>query len=52
LCLVDTAADEGQYEMIRRLELSEEMHAAILAHCKKRGTQFFSTPFDGTGAKE
>lgn len=39
-------ADEGQFEMIRKLELSEEMHVAIVAHCKKRGIQFLSTPFD------
>lgn len=44
--MVTTAADESQYEMIRRLELSEAMHEQLIAHCKLRGIEFFSTAFD------
>ncbi len=46
-----TTTDEGQFEMIRKLELSEEMHVAIVAHCKRRGIQFLSTPFDSTSLR-
>ena len=41
-----TGADESQHAMIRRLELTREMHEALIAHCKLRGIQFFSTGFD------
>lgn len=44
--MVTTAADESQYEMIRRLELSEAMHEQLIAHCRLRGIEFFSTAFD------
>ncbi len=46
-----TTADEGQFEMIRKLELSEEMHVSIVAQCEKRGIQFLSTPFDSTSLR-
>jgi N,N'-diacetyllegionaminate synthase len=38
--------NESQYEMLRRLELSDEMHRELIAHCKVRGIGFFSTGFD------
>lgn len=41
-----TGNDEGQYEMIRALELDRAAHDAIAAHAKKRGIEFLSTPFD------
>lgn len=41
-----TDAGESQYSMIRRLELTRDMHEALMAHCKSRETQFFSTGFD------
>jgi N,N'-diacetyllegionaminate synthase len=44
--LVTTDADESQHEMIRQLELSEAMHEQLIAHCKLRGIEFFSTAFD------
>lgn len=43
---VTTAADESQYEMLRRLELTSEMHDALIAHAAQRGIEFFSTAFD------
>lgn len=39
-------ADESQYEMLRRLELSTEAHHAIAAHCRSRAIGFLSTGFD------
>jgi N-acetylneuraminate synthase len=41
-----TAADESQYEMIRKLELDEHAHDALIEHCKVCGIEFLSTPFD------
>lgn len=41
-----TDAGESQHAMIRRLELTRDMHEALIAHCKSRGIQFFSTGFD------
>ena len=44
--LETTSTSESQYEMIRKLELSREMHEELIAHCKKCGVGFFSTGFD------
>jgi N,N'-diacetyllegionaminate synthase len=41
-----TDADESQHAMIKRLELTREMHVDLIAHCKSRGIHFFSTGFD------
>ena len=41
-----TDAAESQYTMIRRLELTRDMHVALIAHCRQRGIQFSSTGFD------
>lgn len=41
-----TDADESQHAMIRRLELTREMHEALIAHCNARGIGFFSSGFD------
>lgn len=41
-----TEGAESQHAMIRRLELSREMHAELIAHCASRGIPFFSTGFD------
>jgi N,N'-diacetyllegionaminate synthase len=37
---------ESQHAMLRRLELTPDMHLALIAHCRSRGVQFFSTGFD------
>lgn len=37
---------ESQQTMLRRLELTRDMHVALIAHCKSRRIQFFSTGFD------
>ncbi len=41
-----TDAGESQHAMIRRLELTRDMHEALIAHCNLRGIRFFSTGFD------
>lgn len=37
---------ESQLEMLKKLELSEEMHDQLIDYCKKKGILFLSTPFD------
>ena len=44
--LETTSTNESQHEMIRKLELSREMHEELIVHCKKCGVGFFSTGFD------
>lgn len=41
-----TDSSQSQYEMLRRLELSAEMHKELIAHCAARNVGFFSTGFD------
>ena len=37
---------ESQYEMLKRLELSVEMHLELIEHCEHRSIRFLSTGFD------
>jgi N-acetylneuraminate synthase len=41
-----TAPAESQLEMLRRLELGEPEHRALIEHCAARGIRFLSSPFD------
>ena len=41
-----TDASESQHEMISKLELDETAHAVLISHCKSKGIEFLSTPFD------
>lgn len=41
-----TSESESQYEMLKRLELSEKAHEILLDYCKKNNILFMSTPFD------
>jgi N,N'-diacetyllegionaminate synthase len=41
-----TDADESQHAMIRKLELTRDMHKTLIGYCKSKGIQFFSTGFD------
>ena len=43
---IATGADETQHAMLQRLELSEDAHRLLIAHCAARGIGFFSTGFD------
>lgn len=46
-----TDAGESQYDMIKKLELSEEDHRSLVKHCRDRGIQFLSSPFDNASAR-
>lgn len=39
-------ADESQFEMLKKLELNEDMHFEIVECCKKHNIEFLSTAFD------
>lgn len=41
--------DDSQYNMLKRLELTEEDHNRLIDECKKRDIQFLSTAFDVDG---
>ena len=41
-----TDKKESQYEMLRRLELSPDIHRELIDHCAARNIGFFSTAFD------
>lgn len=42
----NAGSEESQYEMIRRLEISEQMHEDLWAYCAQKGIGFLSTGFD------
>src|SRR5436305_5904692 len=44
--LAATDAAESQHEMLRKLELSVDDHRRLVDHCRKRGIEFLSSPFD------
>jgi N-acetylneuraminate synthase len=41
-----TGASESQHAMLQRLELPHAAHHTLIAHAKRRGIEFLSTPFD------
>ena len=41
--------DGFQYQMLKRLELSEEDHEELILYCKTKNVKFFSTAFDVDG---
>ena len=41
-----TDAEQSQLEMLKKLELTEEMHRELVVYCKEKGVLFLSTPFD------
>jgi N-acetylneuraminate synthase len=43
-------ANESQHAMLRRLELSAEMHRDLIVQCEKEGILFMSSPFDEAAA--
>jgi N,N'-diacetyllegionaminate synthase len=38
--------DNSQYQMLKKLELSQEEHLELIGYCQQRGIHFFSTAFD------
>lgn len=43
---VTTGSEESQFQMLKKLELTPEMHWALKNHADKCGIAFISTPFD------
>lgn len=41
-----TEQSETQYEMLKKLELTEKMHVELIRYCKEKEIIFLSTPFD------
>uniref|UniRef100_UPI004047C904 N-acetylneuraminate synthase n=1 Tax=Algoriphagus sp. TaxID=1872435 RepID=UPI004047C904 len=44
--IANDGGGETQYEMIKKLELSEQDHHELVKHCDLLGIEFMSTPFD------
>lgn len=40
------AAEDSQYAMLKKLELSESQHEELITYCKQKGVRFLSTAFD------
>ncbi len=40
------AADDSQYTMLKKLELSESQHEELITYCMQKGVRFLSTAFD------
>jgi N,N'-diacetyllegionaminate synthase len=48
--VINTGVEESQFAMLKRLELTEDHHHALMQRCKERGVLFMSTPFDEESA--
>lgn len=48
--LRETDAAESQLDMLKRLELDAAAHAELMAHCRRIGIGFLSSPFDEESA--
>ena len=46
----EQTGSDDQYELLRALELSEQMHRELKNRCDSRGIEFMSTPFDEEAA--
>ncbi len=44
--LKTSSPEESHFDMLQRLEMSEEMHGALLDYCSRRDIIFLSTPYD------
>lgn len=42
----NTRDKDSQYEMLKRLEISEEMHHQLINYCESKNIKFLSTAFD------
>jgi N-acetylneuraminate synthase/N,N'-diacetyllegionaminate synthase len=42
----DTTGSGGQFEMLKKLELSDKDHHELIAYCKQQGVEFLSSAFD------
>jgi N,N'-diacetyllegionaminate synthase len=41
-----TSTDESQFDMLKKLELTHEMHIELISYCKQQEILFLSSPFD------
>ena len=41
-----TSQNESQFEMLKKLELTREMHIELINYCKTKNLKFLSSPFD------
>ncbi|RAP34141.1 N-acetylneuraminate synthase [Candidatus Marinamargulisbacteria bacterium SCGC AG-410-N11] len=41
-----TNSDESQFDMLKKLELTHEMHMELINYCKQKEILFLSSPFD------
>lgn len=42
----NTGDGDSQFEMLKKLELNDEMHSQLIAYCQQKNIQFLSTAFD------
>lgn len=42
----NSGGDESQYEMLKKLELSDDDHKTLIEYCKTKNVNFLSTAFD------
>lgn len=42
----NSGGDESQYEMLKKLELSDDVHKILIEYCKIKNVNFLSTAFD------
>ncbi len=42
----NTGDRDSQYEMLKKLEISEEMHLELIHYCERKNIKFLSTAFD------
>lgn len=49
--LATTNQSETQFEMLKKLELTGQMHNELMEYCKQRNILFLSTPFDVESAR-
>ncbi|MFK8046287.1 MAG: N-acetylneuraminate synthase [Crocinitomicaceae bacterium] len=42
----NTKSRDSQFEMLKKLELSDEAHMELISYCEKAGVNFLSTAFD------
>ena len=42
----NTGDTDSQYQMLKKLELSEEMHQSLIDYCRSKSIEFLSTGFD------
>lgn len=49
--LATTDKSETQYDMLKKLELTEQMHKELIEYCTKKNIMFLSTPFDTESIK-